>query len=267
MIDANLWESSDLSNSLSIQNSLRNCSFRTLNKYFSVYESTPEVYIDNYLSDSETHNPTVSETDDFDPDGSATGNSMDLSEEWDMVDPLMEEILDNLDVDCLGMLFVSNQLGSGSLYGVSSQSLDSGVCSPLLPIRSDREDELHSTYSDSPFSNVLELHDRYKRYGNSTEKERRKMIKRNQHLRTHIVDPEEQAALQCHRCCTIDKVTKLPCNKIFSRSYDLARHQDTVHANQPRVLKCLECGEESKTFSRQDALVRHKRAKHGHDHR
>lgn len=65
-----------------------------------------------------------------------------------------------------------------------------------------------------------------------------------------------------HRCDQINSVTGEACNKIFSRPYDLIRHQDTIHAAVRKTFKCDLCGDRSKTFSRMDALSRHIRVKH-----
>lgn len=65
-----------------------------------------------------------------------------------------------------------------------------------------------------------------------------------------------------HRCDRINLSTGKPCSKVFSRPYDLIRHQDTIHAPVRKTFKCEMCGEDSKTFSRMDALSRHVRVKH-----
>lgn len=65
-----------------------------------------------------------------------------------------------------------------------------------------------------------------------------------------------------HRCDVVNPSTGKPCNKVFSRPYDLIRHQDTIHAPVRKTFKCDVCGEASKTFSRMDALSRHIRVKH-----
>ena len=65
-----------------------------------------------------------------------------------------------------------------------------------------------------------------------------------------------------HRCEHVNPVTGKPCNKVFSRPYDLIRHQDTIHARVRKTFKCQMCGDNSKTFSRMDALSRHIRVKH-----
>lgn len=65
-----------------------------------------------------------------------------------------------------------------------------------------------------------------------------------------------------HRCEHINPVTGKPCNKVFSRPYDLIRHQDTIHAKVRKTFRCEMCGDNSKTFSRMDALSRHIRVKH-----
>ena len=63
-------------------------------------------------------------------------------------------------------------------------------------------------------------------------------------------------------CDVVNSKTGAVCNKRFSRSYDLVRHQDTIHAKVRKTFKCHLCGDKSKTFSRTDALSRHLRVKH-----
>ncbi|KAI5798032.1 hypothetical protein DFH27DRAFT_483513 [Peziza echinospora] len=67
-----------------------------------------------------------------------------------------------------------------------------------------------------------------------------------------------------HRCARINPTTGKPCNTIFSRPYDLTRHEDTIHNTAREKVRCEICNDE-KTFSRQDALTRHKKVKHGID--
>jgi hypothetical protein len=59
-----------------------------------------------------------------------------------------------------------------------------------------------------------------------------------------------------HKCERINPTTGKPCNTIFSRPYDLTRHEDTIHNVRKQKVKCALCVEE-KTFSRNDALTRH----------
>lgn len=63
------------------------------------------------------------------------------------------------------------------------------------------------------------------------------------------------------RCERINPGTGRPCNTIFSRSYDLTRHEETIHNNNKKKSKCQICTED-KTFSRHDALTRHMRVVH-----
>lgn len=63
-----------------------------------------------------------------------------------------------------------------------------------------------------------------------------------------------------HRCTRINPTTGKPCNTIFSRPYDLTRHEDTIHNTSREKVRCEICNDE-KTFSRQDALTRHKKVK------
>jgi hypothetical protein len=64
-----------------------------------------------------------------------------------------------------------------------------------------------------------------------------------------------------HKCTRINPSTGKPCNTIFSRPYDLTRHEDTIHNRQKVKVRCEYCREE-KTFSRNDALTRHMRVVH-----
>jgi hypothetical protein len=59
-----------------------------------------------------------------------------------------------------------------------------------------------------------------------------------------------------HKCERINPTTGKPCNTIFSRPYDLTRHEDTIHNARKQKVRCVLCVEE-KTFSRNDALTRH----------
>jgi hypothetical protein len=69
-----------------------------------------------------------------------------------------------------------------------------------------------------------------------------------------ILDRNTQAGP--HKCERINPTTGKPCNTIFSRPYDLTRHEDTIHNARKQKVRCALCVEE-KTFSRNDALTRH----------
>jgi hypothetical protein len=64
-----------------------------------------------------------------------------------------------------------------------------------------------------------------------------------------------------HRCDRINPSTGKPCSTVFSRPYDLTRHEDTIHNARKQKVRCDLCTEE-KTFSRADALTRHYRVCH-----
>ena len=64
-----------------------------------------------------------------------------------------------------------------------------------------------------------------------------------------------------HKCERINPITNKPCNSVFSRPYDLTRHEDTIHNMKKQKVKCQLCTDE-KTFSRSDALTRHMRVVH-----
>ncbi|KAL8387434.1 hypothetical protein RB595_009907 [Gaeumannomyces hyphopodioides] len=65
-----------------------------------------------------------------------------------------------------------------------------------------------------------------------------------------------------HRCDRINPSTNKPCATIFSRPYDLTRHEDTIHNGRKQKVRCQICTGEEKTFSRADALTRHYRVVH-----
>lgn len=65
-----------------------------------------------------------------------------------------------------------------------------------------------------------------------------------------------------HKCERINPTTGKPCNTVFSRPYDLTRHEDTIHNARKQKVRCALCVEE-KTFSRNDALTRHMVRIHG----
>ncbi|PHH65386.1 hypothetical protein CDD81_2490 [Ophiocordyceps australis] len=64
-----------------------------------------------------------------------------------------------------------------------------------------------------------------------------------------------------HRCDRINPSTGKSCNTVFSRPYDLTRHEDTIHNARKQKVRCDLCSED-KTFSRADALTRHYRVCH-----
>jgi len=64
-----------------------------------------------------------------------------------------------------------------------------------------------------------------------------------------------------HKCERINPTTGKPCNTVFSRPYDLTRHEDTIHNARKQKVRCALCVEE-KSFSRNDALTRHMRVVH-----
>ncbi|KAL2869341.1 stress-regulated transcription factor RPN4 [Aspergillus lucknowensis] len=64
-----------------------------------------------------------------------------------------------------------------------------------------------------------------------------------------------------HKCDRINPSTGKPCGSVFSRPYDLTRHEDTIHNARKQKVRCHLCTEE-KTFSRNDALTRHMRVVH-----
>jgi hypothetical protein len=64
-----------------------------------------------------------------------------------------------------------------------------------------------------------------------------------------------------HRCSKINPSTNKNCNTVFSRPYDLTRHEDTVHNPQREKVQCPLC-KVGKGYSRVDALNKHLRVAH-----
>lgn len=88
----------------------------------------------------------------------------------------------------------------------------------------------------------------------------------------HQTGAEISAMNPNHQCDLVNPSTGHPCNKQFSRSYDLIRHQETIHASKKKIFRCVICegrlnggpgNGKLKTFSRGDALSRHIKVKHG----
>lgn len=92
------------------------------------------------------------------------------------------------------------------------------------------------------------------------------------HEEYHKTAAEITATNPNHQCELVNPSTGHPCNKQFSRPYDLIRHQETIHASRKKIFRCVICegrynggagNGKSKTFSRGDALSRHIKVKHG----
>lgn len=81
------------------------------------------------------------------------------------------------------------------------------------------------------------------------------------HLATRDTASLRNSQAGPHKCERINPSTGKPCNSIFSRPYDLTRHEDTIHNARKQKVRCHLCTEE-KTFSRNDALTRHMRVVH-----
>jgi uncharacterized Zn-finger protein len=62
-----------------------------------------------------------------------------------------------------------------------------------------------------------------------------------------------------HKCKRINPKTGKLCNAIFSRPYNLTRHEDTIHNDRKQKCSCVYCGDQ---LSRLDGLTRHIRVAH-----
>ncbi|KAI5287358.1 hypothetical protein KEM54_006049 [Ascosphaera aggregata] len=87
--------------------------------------------------------------------------------------------------------------------------------------------------------------------------------KRDQHRNNQMYGRGDIRNTQAgpHRCRRLNPSTGKRCDSVFSRPYDLTRHEDTIHNTRRPKVKCCFCSEE-KTFSRNDALTRHMRVVH-----
>jgi len=73
--------------------------------------------------------------------------------------------------------------------------------------------------------------------------------------------PSSSTGVGSRWCERINPRNGMNCNRLFSRTYDLARHEDTIHNSTRRKLVCGLCTND-KSFSRNDALTRHIRVVH-----
>ncbi|KAF8002911.1 hypothetical protein HF325_002156 [Metschnikowia pulcherrima] len=94
----------------------------------------------------------------------------------------------------------------------------------------------------------------------------------NSHYSHHKTAAEILATNPEHQCELVNPLNGKPCNRKFSRPYDLIRHQETIHASEKKIYRCVICEGRAnggpgngklKTFSRNDALSRHIKVKHG----
>lgn len=110
---------------------------------------------------------------------------------------------------------------------------------------------------------------------NSSSRSRRKLLttdhpsKKNNSISTGSNQSSSSSNNgEIYTCLILNNITRQPCSAQFSRSYDLTRHQNTIHAKKKTVFRCSECirmlGHDGyqKTFSRLDALTRHIKSKH-----
>ncbi|OBA21925.1 hypothetical protein METBIDRAFT_77466 [Metschnikowia bicuspidata var. bicuspidata NRRL YB-4993] len=88
----------------------------------------------------------------------------------------------------------------------------------------------------------------------------------------HKTAAEISATNPEHQCDLVNPSSGKVCNRKFSRPYDLIRHQETIHASEKKIYRCVICegranggpgNGKQKTFSRNDALSRHIKVKHG----
>ena len=95
----------------------------------------------------------------------------------------------------------------------------------------------------------------------SHNQDQQQQQQQQQVFRNGSTSPLRNSQAGPHRCTRINPTTGKPCETVFSRPYDLTRHEDTIHNARKQKVRCALCVEE-KTFSRNDALTRHMRVVH-----
>lgn len=156
-----------------------------------------------------------------------------------------------------------NTLPQQSLFGSYPSNPQSEQEQPQQPLQTPPMEEasLPSPPAESPLekknqprrktrATKLMTHDDDPEYENAPPSRRRgrKSAPQTAGHSAHVCDKVYPDGTQCHRS--------------FTRPYDLARHQETLHASVRKTFTCQVCGSDSKTFSRLDALSRHMRLKH-----
>ncbi|KAH8747744.1 hypothetical protein F5883DRAFT_583457, partial [Diaporthe sp. PMI_573] len=155
---------------------------------------------------------------------------------------------------------------SNGSYSVSSRLSSSTSASPIStalgsPQRPDTVGADGGTYTCTYHGCTMRfesptLLQKHKREGHR-QAHGRNGLRRPEAVRASFLDTQAGP----HKCERINPGTGKPCNTVFSRPYDLTRHEDTIHNARKQKVRCDVCTEE-KTFSRADALTRHYRVCH-----
>ena len=126
-------------------------------------------------------------------------------------------------------------------------------------------DDSTSSYEDEGFSEAYEFPATHKLASAVVEKDPEVVEPpraRAHPPRSSTSTTKRKKVAHGHHRCEMALPNGEACHKAFTRPYDLARHQETIHAEVRKMFTCPECGDDSKTFSRMDALSRHIRIKH-----
>ena len=121
---------------------------------------------------------------------------------------------------------------------------------------------------DSVSRKLLSFVDNNKNNNTTNHKRRVDTEKKKRTRGARSLNNTNHGSNEIYTCRLVNLVTNEPCMAQFSRSYDLTRHQNTIHAKKKIVFRCSECikalGDEgySKPSSLFDALTRYINLKH-----
>lgn len=97
--------------------------------------------------------------------------------------------------------------------------------------------------------------------GTTSEAQRNSQVGPHKVRTSSSISLRSKTDLNLNQCERINPSTGKPCDTIFSRPYDLTRHEDTIHNTRKQKVICHSCLG-GKSFSRNDALIRHIRKVH-----
>jgi len=75
------------------------------------------------------------------------------------------------------------------------------------------------------------------------------ILRKARNVKTHADESRQEE----HVCTIINPKTGMPCNKRFSRPYDLVRHQNTIHAPKRCFYRCMFCEDDLRRKHRLDS--------------
>lgn len=202
---------------------------------------------DNFFMDYNTNPTSLNANDNTNDDNTSNSNFISMEN-------VNGGFIDDFSINrSVNKLDDENNLGDNNIVDDDAMMIDE---------EDEEEEELPSPSSTQQTTPLYELHD--------DEYFPKKSSPKNvNHFKTAA---EISAHNPNHLCDLTNPSTGHPCNKQFSRPYDLIRHQETIHATKKKIFRCVICegrvnggpgNGKLKTFSRGDALSRHIKVKHG----